>query len=88
MSLVTATQMNRIVSAASRAYKELGAHSKVKPSDLATEAMDDYVARWVQRFGPAPDEKKDPKGFEAYVEKLKVALDADGIESLMTRKVN
>lgn len=88
VSLVTLKQMDGIVSAASRAYEELGAHSKVKPSDLATEAMDDWVARWLQRFGPVPDEKKDEKAFKAYVEKLKAALEADGIEALLHRKVS
>lgn len=87
MSLVTLKQLNAIVEAATEAYEMLGAHSKVKQSDVATEAVDDWVARWLQRFGAVPD-ASNKAARKAYVEKLKVALESDGIEALLTRKVS
>lgn len=88
VSLVTLEQMDAITAAASAAYKALGAHTKVKQSDVASEAMEDWVARWLQRFGPVPDAKKDAKAYQAYVEKLTTALREDGIEALLERKVS
>lgn len=87
MSLVTLEQLTAIIEAASEAYKELGAHTKVKQSDVATEAVDDWVARWLQRFGPVPA-ATDSKARRAYVEKLMSALREDGIEALLARKVS
>jgi len=87
VSLVTLKQLDAIVSAATEAYERLGATSKVKQSDLATEAVDDWVARWLQRFGPVP-EAADKAARRAYVEKLVQALEADGIEALLSRKVS
>jgi hypothetical protein len=87
VSLVTLKQLDAIVAAATEAYERLGATSKVKQSDLATEAVDDWVARWLQRFGPVPD-AADKAGRRAYVEKLVQALEADGIEALLSRKVS
>lgn len=87
VSLVTLKQLDAIVAAATEAYERLGATSKVKQSDLATEAVDDWVARWLQRFGPVPD-ASDKAARRAYVEKLVQGLEADGIEALLSRKVS
>ncbi len=87
MSLVTLKQLDAIVEAATEAYELLGAHSKVKQSDVATEAVDDWVARWLQRFGPVPD-ASNKAARKTYVEKLTAALEADGIEALLARKVS
>lgn len=86
VSLVTLKQLDAIVEAATEAYRQLGATSKVKQSDLATEAMDDWVARWLQRFGPVPDASDKPAR-RLYIEKLMQALEADGVEALLGRKV-
>lgn len=87
VSLVTLKQFDGIVEMATEAYSRLGATSKVKQSDLATEAVDDWVARWLQRFGPVPD-ATDKAARHAYVDKIMHALEADGIEALLARKVD
>lgn len=76
--------LDRIVALEREANALNGATSKTSASDLVDDALADWVARWLQRHGPIPQDASERR---AFVKKIAAAKSADAEAQLLARKI-
>lgn len=73
-----------VVALEKEAYEAMGSDTKPTPSEYVSEALEEWLVRWVARFGPLPYEKSERA---AYVKRLVEFRRAESRAQLTNPKV-